>query len=441
MRTLVPAKGDRPIRARLARDLALLLLLVGGMLAGIGALLMERLRGDLADERIAAAVSQVRDEVRALLRPVEQQLLIVRDGLEVADLAPRDEQELNERLIPVLSHIPQIAGAIDADTYGAEYFLSRTATDWLTRLRSPVAAPVSGVHDLEADRAEPQRRERGSPITIRAPALVQGRAARPASGHLERALCLPFAQASPALPRRSLGPRVHPGPSPGRQTPPVRSCRSPDRVTALDVTLDTIVDSIEHLDLGAEGRAFLVGGTTAVFSPARQARCMARPRKCRRLERALFSAEMRLGGPVAFDAVAAWKAGGPPCRGDAEVRKRRSTWWAGFAPSPTTRMQPGSESPCPPPKPRRSSGATGIWCTGPCWRSLAVGVALAMGLVRKYSRQLRDLPRLSIDRADPESDLRELIAGGEGAHLELQVHHADEPSYQVRRQGDRAGLA
>jgi predicted HTH transcriptional regulator len=51
---------------------------------------------------------------------------------------------------------------------------------------------------------------------------------------------------------------------------------------------------------------------------------------------------------------------------------------------------------------------------------LSVGISLALLVVRKYSRRLRELPKLSIDPAHPEADLRELIAEGEGAHLEFK---------------------
>jgi predicted HTH transcriptional regulator len=41
-------------------------------------------------------------------------------------------------------------------------------------------------------------------------------------------------------------------------------------------------------------------------------------------------------------------------------------------------------------------------------------------LVRKYHHQLRDMPKLSIDRRRAAEDLRELIASGEGTHLEFK---------------------
>ena len=116
----------------------MLLVLIGGLLAGASALLMDRLRGYLAEERIGTAAAQVRDEVRALLRPLEQQLLIARDALD--ELNPSDEKGINERLVPVLTHIPQISGAIDARTDGTECYLRQDGDGWLTRLRGPGSA-------------------------------------------------------------------------------------------------------------------------------------------------------------------------------------------------------------------------------------------------------------------------------------------------------------
>jgi hypothetical protein len=62
------------------------------------------------------------------------------------------------------------------------------------------------------------------------------------------------------------------------------------------------------------------------------------------------------------------------------------------------------------------------------WKVLAITaliiVALAVGLVlilmRKYSRQLRDLPKLSIDRSSYERDLYDLVRNGEDMHLEFK---------------------
>jgi hypothetical protein len=51
---------------------------------------------------------------------------------------------------------------------------------------------------------------------------------------------------------------------------------------------------------------------------------------------------------------------------------------------------------------------------------LALGVGMAALLVRKYSHQLRELPKRGIDTQDPEADIRTLISRGEGTHVEFK---------------------
>ena len=125
-----------PIRGRLFRDLVLLVLITVGALAAASALLIDDLKHDLAEARIGAATTLVRDEVRALLTPVQQQLLIVHDALRSNDLTPRDTQALNAQMMPTMTHMGQIAGAVFADERGAEYYLRRDDGVWLTRERS-----------------------------------------------------------------------------------------------------------------------------------------------------------------------------------------------------------------------------------------------------------------------------------------------------------------
>jgi len=51
---------------------------------------------------------------------------------------------------------------------------------------------------------------------------------------------------------------------------------------------------------------------------------------------------------------------------------------------------------------------------------IAMAVGLVLLLVRKYSRRLRDLPKLSIDRTSYAQDILDLIRTGEDMHLELK---------------------
>ena len=51
---------------------------------------------------------------------------------------------------------------------------------------------------------------------------------------------------------------------------------------------------------------------------------------------------------------------------------------------------------------------------------LLASLALTMLVVRKYNRQLREMPKLTIDRRHAEGDIAELISCGEGTHLEFK---------------------
>jgi hypothetical protein len=134
---LLSRSAPGQVRSRLFRDLVLLILGILGLLALVSGLLLRGFNRDLAESRIGSATAQVRDEVRNLLGPVEQQLLIVRDVLRSAGLTPAAGRALDQRILPILAHMPQITGAIFADGSGAEWFLRRDGEAWLVRELGP----------------------------------------------------------------------------------------------------------------------------------------------------------------------------------------------------------------------------------------------------------------------------------------------------------------
>ena len=124
------------IRTRLFRDLVLLVLFTVGLLVVANWFLMKELKREFAAARIADATELLRDEVRGLLGPVEQQLLIARDSLRAEKTTPKDRAALDGRFIPAMRHIGQIAGAALAEASGAEYLLRRESEGWLVRQRN-----------------------------------------------------------------------------------------------------------------------------------------------------------------------------------------------------------------------------------------------------------------------------------------------------------------
>jgi len=388
-----------PIRSRLLRDLILLVAFTVGLLVMINVLLIDDIKHDLAGTRIDNATAMVRDEVRNLLLPVQQQLLIVRDGLAGANLEPTDEQDLTERLVPTLAHIPQIAGTVDASADGQEYFLRRDGDGWLTRVRQKGDRSQSHLSHWNANLLrKDQQTDRFNEDPRTRPWFNQ------ALAHPDRVVWSPpYVFASLRVP----GVTASIAWKQGKQM----------RVTAFDVTLQTIVKAIDRLDITPEGQGFLFSGSGGVFIPPPPDE---RSSSSDRHGEGFFSALSRLGGPLQFDAVAAWKAAGQPTQDLIRFHSGGEDWWGGFRPL--------------------TSDLEGVWIgvTVPVsatitilqnrWHIilltalgiLAASLSLAMLVVRRYSRQLRDLPKLTINRRHPDQDLRELIASGEGPHLEFK---------------------
>lgn len=387
-----------PIRSRLLRDLILLIAFTVGLLVTINLLLIDEIKRDLAGNRIAAATVLVQDEVRGLLLPVRQQLLIVRDGIESAGLAPTDEPALNRHLIPTLAHIPQIAGALDATGDGVEYFLRRDGDGWLTRLRTPGDSARIRITRWDAALRPLERREDVSDHDPRTRLWFTEALETPgqviwSQPYVFSSLRVPGITAAVAWPNAAQA-----------------------RVTAMDVTLQSILDAIAKLAIGEQGQGFLFSGEGGVFIPPESSENLNHDHQAS----GFFSAQTRLGGPLQFDAVAAWKTVGEPRDDLVRFHSGGEDWWGGFRPL--------------------TEDADGVWIgvvlpvsetltiLQSRWHIIAftalgiltASLGLALLVVRKYSRQLRDLPKLSLDRRRLEQDLRELIAAGEGTHLEFK---------------------
>lgn len=403
-----------PIRTRLLRDLILLVAFTVGLLAMINVLLIDDIKHDLAGNRIDAATAMVRDEVRNLLLPVQQQLLIIRDGLSSADIEPTDERALNLRLIPTLAHVDQIAGAIDATDDGREYFLRRADHGWMTRLREPDDPPRFRVNHWDDAMQLIAHQEVSLDYDPRKRPWFEEALARPG----KVAWSEPYVFASLGVP--------------GITASIAWKEDGKMRVTGLDVTLKTILDTIDRLDIGTDGQGFLFSGSGGVFVPPRPGDTQSPdPRG-----NAFFSAQSRLGGPLQFDAVAAWRTNGKSTTELVRFHSGGQDWWGGF--------RPLTDDP----------NAAWIAVTLPVSETLSIlqsrwhiiflttlailgaSLGLAFVVVRKYSHQLRDLPKLSIDRRQPEQDLRYLIGSGEGSHLEFKSTmrmnlHAKTPGKEI----------
>jgi len=389
-----------PVRIRLFRDLVLLILFSAGLLVLVSLVLGGELRRELAWSRISQGIASVREEVAGLAAPLERQLYIARDWLRTGDLELGDQQGLNARFIPALAHLDQVSGLIIADQQGREYFLMRDGEQWLTRWREPGdsgqvtwrrwrAPGALGETWSETLKYDPRRRP-----------WFEGAVAAAAEDRVS------WSQPYVFFSRQVPGVTVSLGWS-GAAGPVV---------VALDVELGRILEAVEALPLGDDGAAFLFRADGGVYVPP------SRPvdGEVPSAEPGFFSATSSLGSPLALDAGHSWLEQGGVA--DAPIRfvSGSKTWWGGFAPLYRDRQSAWVGAAVP------VAGLTELlrdrWplLVGGLLAVLLAGGGVALLLVRKYSHQLKDLPSLHIDRADPAVDLQRLINAGESEHLELK---------------------
>ncbi|KAA6185818.1 ATP-binding protein [Thiohalocapsa marina] len=412
LRPLLHAPSTR-LRSHLFRDLLLLLLVTTGALIAAGALLINDIKQSLAEERISAATSLVRDEMLGLLTPVRQQLLILQDALRDTARTPADRQALNALLMPTLRHIPQIAGGIFADTTGADYLLRRDQDGWITRERLPVN--IANGERVSGRQAPDGAGEARFTLTRWS-----------AAGEPERS----WVEQGPYDPRQRPWFRLALNALQGDQgavvwSPPYRFASSgvpgttvsvawrdagDVRVAAFDLTLARIIAAIDRLDLGRHGHGFLFSADGGVYSDRAQASA----------ERGFYSAERQQGGTLAFEAVAAWRAAGEPDGQLVGFESGGRRWWGGFVP-----LHPDNDSVWVGVAIASSPALGALQSRWPLVAGLGaailgLGIGLALLVVRKYGRELQAQPKTRLDPDDPQRDLYDLIGRGEGTHLELK---------------------
>jgi len=406
---------NTPIRSRLFRDLVLVILFTASLLILVSWVLVGALKRDLASVRIADAAQLVRDEVQNLLLPVEQQLLIARDGLIAEEAATSDRAALDTRFMPTLRHMEQITGTIFADDKGSEYFLLRETDGWTIRQRAPGASGTASWVRLNDEGEILDRHEAALDYDPRqrpwyqAAQATEGERVSWSAPYVFHSLQVPGVTAS-------LSWQTHDGGS---------------RVLAFDIVLERILDAIGRLSLGQDGKGFLFSADGGVFVRGDQNNGEQAYNR-----RRFFSAHEQLGGPLLIDAVAAWRNAGEPSDDLIRFSSGGRSWWGGFRPLAEHARTAWVGVAIP------VSATSGILQSR--WHILALntlviiglGIGLAAILMRKYSRQLRDLPKLSIDRQDSTSDLYDLIGNGEDTHLEFKSTmrtnlHTNKPGKEI----------
>jgi hypothetical protein len=387
--------GSRPIRSRLFRDLVLLILFTAGLLALVAWGQIRGLKQDLAAERVADAIQMAREEISNFLLPLSRQLVITRDSLMMSGASGREPERLAARFIPILRHLDQISGAILADGSGGEYFLRREGDQWLVSHHDPGRPGLTTWTRLDAG---------GSPLdTWEGPMDYDPR---------ER----PWYQAALAA-RGEVGwsdpYRFQSLKLPGVTAAITWENKGETQILAFDLLLGHILDFLGRLPLGSEGQAFLLNAGGGLYLPDANGQVGSD-------QGDFFSAHERHGGPLLFEAAAAWRAAGKPSEALVPFSSGGQAWLGGFR--PLSDNLGGAWFGIAMPESSPGAALTSRWPVLALTTLViaGMGIGLAAVVIRKYSRQLRDLPRLSIDRGNPERDLYDLIGRGEDAHLEFK---------------------
>ena len=437
------SSASRPIRSRLFRDLVLLVLVTVGLLALVAWGLIGALNRDLAATRISDATRMAREEVRNFVQPLSRQLLIARDGLTLAGAEALTPTQLTGRFLPILRHLDQIAGALLADEDGGEYFLRREGEQWLVRTRDPQQPGRVILTRLDVAGAPVETWEEPLAYDPRQrPWYAIAREAQGQVGWSEpyqfQALDLPGVTA--ALSWELAG---------------------KTRVLAFDLLLDDLLAFLRTLPLSTVGTAFLVDADGGVYHgtvppPAPSSSPLSSPSSPSPNgataggtangtnggaadgtangshdvvddglagpddRQPFFSAEEHFGGPQVLAAAAAWRAAGRPNEGQIRFTSGDRAWLAAFL--PLTANPEGGWIGVTLPQSLPGDALASRWPVLLLVTLVIVGLGAALAglVIRKYSRQLKDLPRLSIDYAHPEADLYDLIGRGEDAHLEFK---------------------
>jgi hypothetical protein len=390
-----------PVRTRLLRDLILLVLFTTGLLVLGSFVVGGELRRELAWSHISRAITQVRDEVFGLTAPVERQLYIARDWLRAGDLQLIDQEAMNARFMPTLAHLDQVSGLMIADEQGREYFLLRGDGEWLTRWRDPGDAgrvtwrrwkAPGDLQDTWHEDLDYDPRER--------PWFRGALEAQADDGVSWSRPYVFFSRGVPGV-TASLAWRRE----------------QASLVLGLDVELSKILETLQRLPLGDNGEAFLFRADGGVYVPPRGG---VEQGQAPGGERDFFSATASLGSPLALDASHSWLQQGRVADTPIRFASGATTWWGGFSPLHRDRESAWVGAAVP------AAGLADLvrdrWqlLLASLLAILLIGGGLGWLLVRKYSHQLKDMPRLHIDREDPAVDLQRLINEGESEHLEFK---------------------
>ena len=398
----------RNVRTRLVRDLTLVILATSGAIVALAISSATTTERSTARVHIERASAQAKQEFRGRMEPVDRLLVLSWEWGKAGFLDAKDRPTALAKLAPILAPLPMVSAMIIADSRGHELHLSRAQNaegkpeGWLTRTRGL----KRGKGKLLRERWSEQHVLLDA-TWVELPGYVPSerpwfRGAMSIGSNDEVFRSAPYV----FFEEKRVG-----------VTQSMRWTRQDGNthVVAFDLLLGDIFALVSQIEVSEGGETFLCTSEGEVFVPYR----VSQPGESSSGAQHVFVPAERVGNEIIARAVKAWLAAGGRAADPVPFVAGEVSGWTGVR-----RMEPlsgiwmGVAVPDP-----EIFGATIDWTPQLIVILVLIfllGLLPAVTIVRKYSHQLKDVPKQLISPKSFERDVRRLIEQGESRTLEFK---------------------
>ena len=361
-----------------------------------------------AHTHIERASTQAQQEFQARMEPVDRRLVLTWEWGKAGFLDSKDRPTALAKLAPVLEPLSMVNALIVADSKGHEFLVSRDRNEhdepegWVTRTRD--------LHDSKGRLLRERwnlQRELVETSWVDLPGYVPTE--RPwFVGAINNASDDEIYRSEPYhfFDRKQLGVTQSMRWTPEDGNP---------HVVAFDLLLGDVFTMVSEIEVSEGGETFLCKSSGEVFVPYRARK----PGDTTPRPQPAFVAPSKTGSALIESAVAAWMEAGDHIAEPVPFTSGDLSGWAGFRlVDPLSGIWMGVAVPEP-----EIFGAAIDWTPQLIMIVALVfilGLLPAVTIVRKYSHQLKDVPKQLIGPKSFERDVQALITRGEGPTLEFK---------------------
>jgi len=398
----------RNIRRKLLRDLIVIVLFTSGGILTITIIQGSDIRKNIARSHMVQVTDRALDKFKNFYKPVENSLIIAQKWGEAGIFNLADVPSLNAKFIPLLEQLPQVSSLIIADSNKAEYFLTREDRNWLTRSTwlGQQNGRVLWKRWEGADGMVDQWSEKLNYNPISRP-WYQGAIKK---SHEDKIFWTePYIFFTKKVPGITGSMRMHP-----------KGDKKTTLVVAFDVLLSDIFKSIAELTVSDMGRAFLFNAKGDVFAAGSTVAFLNIGQNNGEGKKTFFVGAEKLKVALIEDALKAWEKNNKLPFEPIEFKSEKETRWGCFQPLNTNDWTVLIGVAVPESDLLGKINKKRMWVLLPALGILATGILLIVLLLRKYSYQIKDLPKQIIKRDVIENEVISLIKAGESSTLEFK---------------------